>query len=104
MGLKINIKPAEQKMYTCHDKHAGYGLPFSCTNDQMAIRAFQYYCLTDEEGKVKAADLELYRCGTFNRDTGLYQNSKLKLLAKGEKYAIQNSIQRKDKNPSASGK
>lgn len=99
--LKLLRKPAEQNMYTCYDINAGYGLPFSCSNDQMALRAFQYYCLTDEEGIMKAGDLELYKCGTFNRDTGEYKNIRLKLIERGKKY-VQNSIQRKSKNVPAS--
>lgn len=85
-------KPAINNMYTCKDNMVGYGIPFSCTDDKMAIRAFQLYCLTDEEGKRKAQQLELYRCGTFNRDTGEYKQHKLKLIGKGKKY-VSNSIQ-----------
>ena len=104
MGIKLKLRPALQNMYTCHDKQSGYyGLPFSCANDKMAIRAFQIYCYTDEEGKINASHLELYKCGTFNRDTGLYQNTKLKLIAKGDKYAISNILREKSQNIPANG-
>ena len=103
MQLKFNIKPATVKMYTTLDKNMGtYGLPFSCTNDREAERALAYYCMMDPEGKVKGKDLEVYSCGTFNKDTGIYQNSTLKLVARGTKY-VQNSIQRKSENEPTKG-
>lgn len=105
MGIRIIKKPAENNMYTCKDKYAGFGLPFSCANDQLAIQAFKAYCLTDEDGEVRAPYLELYKCGYFNRDTGEYRNCKMKLLQKGAKYAeLQKRVQRENKNTSASGK
>lgn len=104
MGIKLRLAPAENKMYTCRDINAGYGLPFSCTNDKLAIQAFKLFIMTDPEGQARRKYLELYRCGTFNRDTGEYKNHKLVLLEKGAKYAVQNSIQRKTENTAASGK
>ena len=103
MAVKFIKKPAENNMYTCRDIHAGYGLPFSCTDDKMAEKAFQLYCLTDEDGKIRAPYLELYKCGIFNRDTGEYKNTKIKLLAKGANY-VQDSVQRESQNASTSGK
>lgn len=100
--MRLLKKPAENNMYTCRDIHAGYGLPFSCANDKIAIKSFEYYCITDEEGKMNAQYLELYKCGTFNRDTGEYKNCKLKLLRKGTKY-VQNSLQRKNQNVATNG-
>ena len=102
MGIKLLIKSPENNMYTCHDTGAGYGLPFSCANDKIAEQAFKAYCITDPEGQMRAPYLELYKCGTFNRDTGEYKNHKFKLIAKGAKY-VSNSIQRTNQNPSASG-
>lgn len=104
MGIKLKLQPAENKMYTCRDINAGYGLPFSCTNDKLAIQAFKAYIITDPEGQTRGKYLELYRCGTFNRDTGEYKNHKMVLLEKGEKYAIQDSIQRESQNSTTSGK
>ena len=100
MGIKLKLAPAENKMYTCKDIKAGYGLPFSCANDRLAIQAFKFYIMTDPEGKVRGEYLELYRCGTFNRDTGEYKNHKLVLLEKGEKYVdkISDSLQQKNSN------
>lgn len=102
MAIKLIKKPAENNMYTCHDTHAGYGLPFSCANDSLALQAFKFYCLTDPEGQMNAPYLELYRCGTFNRDTGEYKNNKFKLIGKGTKY-VSNSIQRTNQDESADG-
>ena len=104
MGIKLKLAPAENKMYTCRDIKAGYGLPFSCANDKLATQAFKLYIMTDPEGKVKGEYLELYRCGTFNRDTGEFKNHKMVLIEKGAKYAIQNSVQRENQNASTSGK
>ena len=41
MSIKINLRPAKVTMYTCKDIKAGYGLPFSCANDKLAIQAFK---------------------------------------------------------------
>lgn len=101
MAIRIRLAPAEVNMYTCRDKKIGYGLPFSCANDKLAIQAFKAYCITDEEGRNNCMNLELYKCGKFNKDTGEYRNIKLKLLERGGKYAIQNSLQRESENTSA---
>lgn len=94
MAIKLLRKPAENNMYSCYDKNVGYGLPFSCANDQIALKSFEYYCLTDEEGKIKAKDLTLYKVGTWNRETGEYKNNKQKVIGRGKKYAISNSTRR----------
>ena len=102
MAIRINLRPAEVTMYTCKDIHAGYGLPFSCANDKLAIQAFKLYCMTDPEGIANCNNIELYKCGKFNRDTGEYRNTKMTLLERGKKYGIQNRVQRESKNSSAS--
>ena len=76
MSIKINLRPAEVTMYTCKDIKAGYGLPFSCANDKLAVQAFKAYCLTTPEGAANCNNIELYKFGKFNRDTGEYRNTK----------------------------
>ena len=99
MAIRLIKQAPENNMYTCKDIYAGYGLPFSCANDKIALQAFKAYCITDQDGRIRAKYLELYKCGTFNRETGEYKNHKMKLIGKGLKY-VQNSIQRESKNTS----
>lgn len=104
MGIRLLKQPAENYMYSCYDRNVGFGLPFSCANDQIALKSFEYYCITDEEGKMKAEDLTLYKVGTWNRDTGEYKNTRHKIIGKGTKYAVSNSTRGKNQNVSTCGK
>lgn len=101
--IHIRLQPSEEKMYVCRDIYNGFGLPFGAASDQMAKRAFKYYCVVDPEGQAKAAELEVYYIGKFNRDTADFKKEPLKLIDKGVNY-VQNSLQRKNKIQTTSRK
>lgn len=54
-------------LYSVRDRLVGFNAPFIMPNEEVAKRAFKQRIETDKN----AEDLELYRLGTYDDDTGM---------------------------------
>lgn len=72
------------KIYAVKDTVAGaYMNPFYLNNDEVAKRSFKQACMDENSQYHKIAkDLQLYRLGTFNDETGEIK-AKVEFLASG---------------------
>lgn len=71
-------------LYTMRDRKSGiYGNPFVSYNDKCAIRDFDAFCNLQQNSYL-ADDMELYKLGTFESDTGEIISYKPEFLKGGE--------------------
>lgn len=77
-------------MYAFKDTKIGYMNPWTSHNDETAIRTFRSAVMDENENAIKnhLKDIELYKLGTYNDDTGeLEKNHKFLIngiTAKGD--------------------
>lgn len=70
-------------MYSIYDRCAGvYGQPVFCHNDMVAKRDFTRFCQS-EQAAFMSADLQLYKVGSFDSDTGEVVPCKPELVSSG---------------------
>lgn len=67
-------------VYSVKDVLVGFNNPFIMVNDEVAKRAF----INNTKGKAEAVDLELYRLGLFDDQTGKFQQEEPMALAFGK--------------------
>lgn len=59
------------KLYSVRDKLVGFGAPMCDSSDASATRAFGVGLVNNAQNKLIASDLDLYRIGVFDSDTGM---------------------------------
>lgn len=67
-------------VYSVKDVLVGFNNPFIMVNDDVAKRAF----INNTKGKPEANDMELYRLGLFDDQTGKFQQEEPIALAFGK--------------------
>ena len=67
-------------IYSVRDVLVGYNNPFLMVNDEVAKRAF----IQNTKGKPEATDLELFKLGTFDDQTGKFEENEPVALAFGK--------------------
>lgn len=77
-------------LYSIKDQLVGFGLPFMAVNDSDAARTFQFALQQTPELYFKAKDLDLFKIGQLDEDTGaliacepylVYRGASFKLLS-----------------------
>lgn len=67
-------------VYSVKDVLVGFNNPFLMVNDEVAKRAF----IQNIKGKPEANDLELFKLGTFDDQTGKFENNEPIAMAFGK--------------------
>lgn len=74
------------KMYSIKDELNGYTTPIPITNDELAKRYFKEQVITNPTIKNSKEDFSIWRMGTFNTETGEYENEVPVLLERATNY------------------
>lgn len=78
------------KVYSVRDSVADvYNGLYMFTNDAVAARWFGSMITSDEFASKIKNDMQIFRVGSFNQDTGFLEKEEPTLIAKGADYGIQ---------------
>lgn len=74
----------KSNLYTMRDRLSGtYGSPFTSVNDASAKRDFNAFCKLPQN-QYLSGDMELYKLGEFESDTGEIISYKPEYIMRGE--------------------
>lgn len=79
-------KTMNMKMYSIKDELNGYTTPIPIPNDEVAKRYFKEQVMTNPTIKNSKEDFSIWRMGTFNTETGKYENEVPVLLERAKNY------------------
>lgn len=82
-GRKETMK---MKMYSIKDELNGYTTPIPIPGDDIAKRYFKEQVYTNPTIKNTKEDFSIWRMGTFNTETGEYENEEPVLLERAQNY------------------
>lgn len=74
------------KMYSIKDELNGYTTPIPIPSDDVAKRYFKEQVMTNPTIKNSKEDFSIWRMGTFNTKTGVYENEVPVLLERAKNY------------------